>query len=219
MPLRPFSLVALLTVAAWSSAQAAQPVPASAVFLDEAQAVPLRQGTAAIYQDDQGRARAADAACVQARSGRVVPGSAKACPRGSAPGYVDRATGRVASRDHGLSEFMTYRLAGTVPAPSLDFKGADGLPRTAVIVVQDGAGSGTFYALGVVSGADGGTQGSQLVPLGDRVIPYWMEFDPRHGVLSVSYLDRADNAPMTAEPTVRKHRRFRVEGRRLVEAR
>lgn len=219
MPLRPFSLLALSAAAVWTTALAAQPAPASAVFLDGAQAVPLRNGTAAIYQDEQGRARAADAVCVQARSGRAVAGSPKACPRGAALGYVDRATGRVASRDHGLSEFMTYRLAGSVPAPSLEFRGPDGQARTAVIVVQGGAGSGTFYALGVVSGADGGTQGSQLVPLGDRVIPYWMEFDQRHGVLSVSYLDRADNTPMTAEPTVRKHRRFRVEGRRLVEVR
>ncbi len=212
-------LLALLAAAAFGTVQAAQPVPAAAVFLDEAQTVPLRNGSAAIYQDSRGRAKAADAVCLQQASGRVVAGSPKACPRGASPGYVDRASGRVASKDHGLSEFTTYRLAAAIPAPSLDFKTADGTPHTAVIVVMDGAGSGTFYSLGVVSGAADGKQGSQLVPLGDRVIPYWMEFDPHQGALSISYLDRTESASMMAEPTVRKHRRFRVEGRKLVELR
>ncbi len=212
-------LLALLAASAFGPVQAAQPVPAAAVFLDEAQAVPLRNGSAAIYQDSQGRAQTADAACVQAASGRVVAGSATACPKGASAGFVDRASGRVASKGHGLSEFMTYRLAGAIPAPSLDFKTSDGTPHTAVIVVMDGGGSGTFYSLGVVSGASDGKQGSHLVPLGDRVIPYWMEFDERHHTLSISYLDRAENTPMTAEPTVRKHRRFHVEGRKLVELR
>lgn len=219
MRLTPHLLVALLAALTSAAAQAAQPAPTAAVFLDEAQTVPLRNGSAAVYQDSQGRSKAADAACVRTGSDRVVAGSPKACPSGTRLGYVDRTSGRVASKDRGLSTFTTYRLAGAVPAPSLDFKTPDGTPHTAVIVVKDGAGSGTFYSLGVVSGAGDGRQGSELVSLGDRVIPYWMEFDPQQGALSISYLDRTESASMMAEPTVRKHRRFRIEGRKLVEIR
>ena len=218
-PLTSLALSSLLSIGALSAAQAAEPAGAAAVFLNQGQAIALRNGSASVYQDARGQVRAADPVCVQKRGGRVLRNAQPpACPAGSSLGYVDRASGRLASKDHGLSEFTQYRLARSIPAPTLNFQ-LHGQPHTAVIVVQDAGGSGSFYSLGVASGAGKTQQGSELVALGDRILPYWMEFDAQHGVLSVSYLDRADGTPMVAEPTVRKHRRFRIEGRQLVELR
>lgn len=180
--------LALVTACALGAvtARAAGPVGDSAVFLDGAQTIPLRNGSASIYQDAHGRARTADPVCVQDRNGRVLRGALpNSCPAGSSRGYVDRASGKLASKDRGLSEFTQYHLAHSLPAPMIDFQDADGQRKTAVIVVQDGGGSGQFYSLGVVSGVGQSPHGSELVALGDRVIPYWMVFDARETVLSV----------------------------------
>lgn len=75
-----------------------------------------------------------------------------------------------------------------------------------VLLSQSGGGSGTFvYAAAFVSGPVG-YKGSNAVFLGDRIEPTSISLS--NGVATVTYLDRKEDEPFTAEPTVKTTKQF-----------
>lgn len=86
----------------------------------------------------------------------------------------------------------------------------------ALILTQDPGGSGTFYYVAAAVREDDGYYGTNGIFLGDRIAPKTQEI-LEDGTIVVNYVDRADDASMSDEPTEAMSRYFRVEGRELVE--
>lgn len=82
----------------------------------------------------------------------------------------------------------------------------DGREDAAFIITQDGSGSGTFYYIGALLNKDGGPVSPTLAFFGDRVKPESTKIND--GVITITYLDRADNAPMSEAPSVLKNVSF-----------
>lgn len=85
----------------------------------------------------------------------------------------------------------------------------------AAILVNSSQGSGTFYYLVGAMMKDGKEVYSTPVLLGDRVkIVYVTPDNPGtedNGLITVQYLDRAKNAPMVTEPTIKMVKKFAFE--------
>ena len=78
-----------------------------------------------------------------------------------------------------------------------------------------GSGSGTFiYAAAYLSGPVN-YKGTEALFIGDRIAPQSVSIS--QGVVTVSYLDRKDDEPLSAEPTVSKNMQFVVRGGAFVE--
>ncbi|MEK7227376.1 MAG: hypothetical protein AAB641_00600 [Patescibacteria group bacterium] len=76
---------------------------------------------------------------------------------------------------------------------------ADGKEDAIMFLARSGGGSGVFiYAAAYVSGPIN-YKGSNAVFLGDRIAPQNVSI--KNGVATVSYLDRAPDEPLAAEPT------------------
>lgn len=94
----------------------------------------------------------------------------------------------------------------------------DGLEDVAVLLTQEGGGSGTFYYVVAMLQLPVETMGyrsTNEVVLGDRIAPQTTEL--RDGLLIVNYADRAPGEPMTARPSVGVSKYLKVENERLVE--
>jgi hypothetical protein len=100
----------------------------------------------------------------------------------------------------GSAEVITTELFGE---PMLGDVNGNGVNDAAVMLVQTGSGSGTFYyvaaALATSSGA-GGTVGTNTIFLGDRIAPDTMQI--ANGIIMVNYADRKPTDPMTTAPSV-----------------
>ncbi|MGE3961014.1 MAG: Gmad2 immunoglobulin-like domain-containing protein [Dehalococcoidia bacterium] len=76
----------------------------------------------------------------------------------------------------------------------------DGVDDGAMIVRSSGGGSGTFYDLHVFLAAEGGPELVATSSLGDRIEVQGIESGP--GGITVVYLTRDDETPMTDPPTL-----------------
>lgn len=77
---------------------------------------------------------------------------------------------------------------------------------TVAVLVQSGGASGVFiYLAGYVSGPIN-YKGSNAVFLGDRITPRSIEV--KNGLTTINYLDRKDDEPFAAEPTVAVSKTF-----------
>ena len=76
----------------------------------------------------------------------------------------------------------------------------DGQNDAALILTQDGGGSGTFYYLAVAYSTSTGIVGTNALLLGDRIAPETLEI--RDGLVIVNYATRKSDEPMTAAPSV-----------------
>lgn len=80
--------------------------------------------------------------------------------------------------------------------------------RGAAVIIENTGGSGTFYYLvgGIIKG--GKQTNSSPISLGDRIKIVGVKVeDPGeedNGQITVTYLDRAPNAPMSDSPTIQK---------------
>ena len=92
------------------------------------------------------------------------------------------------------------RIEFTTTQSVVDDLNGDGVDDGAIIVRSSGGGSGTFYDLHVFVAAEGAPQLIASESLGDRVEVQGIESGPS-GV-TVVYLTRPSNAPMTDPPTV-----------------
>jgi hypothetical protein len=102
----------------------------------------------------------------------------------------------------GSAETITTQLFG---APVLGDVNGDGVNDAAVILVQTGAGSGTFYyaavALATSSGtSSAGTVGTNAILLGDRIAPDTTQI--ANGIITVNYADRKPTDPMSTPPSI-----------------
>jgi hypothetical protein len=106
----------------------------------------------------------------------------------------------------GSAETITTQLFGT---PVLGDVNGDGVNDAAVILVQTGAGSGTFYyaavALATSSGTGSstgtvGTIGTNAILLGDRIAPDTTQI--ANGIVTVNYADRKPTDSMSTPPSI-----------------
>lgn len=86
----------------------------------------------------------------------------------------------------------------------------------AVILTQDGGGSGTFYYVAVALGsASTGTIGTNAVFLGDRIAPDTIQIT--NGIVTVNYADRKVTDPMSTPPSVGVSKYLVVAGTTLYD--
>lgn len=91
----------------------------------------------------------------------------------------------------------------------------DGKVDTALFLVQSGGGSGTFIYLGAYISGPVNYKGSNTVFIGDRISP--QSISVSKGVITVKYLERKENEPLAAEPTVSVTKQFVYTNGELVE--
>lgn len=119
----------------------------------------------------------------------------------------------------GSAETVTTQIFG---APVYGDVNGDGVNDAALILVQSGAGSGTFYytavALATSSNAtDGatGTIGTNAIFLGDRIAPDTTQI--ANGIITVNYADRKPTDPMSTPPSVGVSKYLVVAGATLYD--
>jgi hypothetical protein len=98
----------------------------------------------------------------------------------------------------GSAETVTTKVFGQ---PTTGDINGDGKTDVAVILVHDGAGSGTFYyAAAAINNGNGVASGTNAIFLGDRIAPDTMQI--ANGIITVNYADRAAGEPMSTAPSV-----------------
>jgi len=98
----------------------------------------------------------------------------------------------------GAASKTVVRMFGEPVAGDLD---GDGVPDTALILIQTTGGSGTFYYVAAAFNRGGMFFGTTAVLLGDRIAPQHLTI--RHGMVIVDYADRQPGEPMATLPTHR----------------
>jgi len=111
----------------------------------------------------------------------------------------------------GSASKVTTTLTDQRVAADLD---GDGRPDTAVILVRETGGTGSFHYLVVLLNRPGGVKATPGVLLGDRIKVNALRSDGK--TLIVDMLDRAQGEPLTAAATVNSSRRYVVAGDALV---
>lgn len=120
----------------------------------------------------------------------------------------------------GSAETITTQFFG---APVLSDVNGDAVNDAAVILVQTGAGSGTFYYAAVAlatstssgSGTDG-TVGTNAILLGDRIAPDTTQIE--NGIITINYADRKPTDSMSTPPSVGVSKYLVVAGIALYDA-
>jgi len=84
-----------------------------------------------------------------------------------------------------------------------------------IFLTYQGGGSGTFIYLAAALYENGKFSGKNSIWLGDRISSPTAEV--RNGLITVSYLDRRNDEPMAAAPSLEQTRYFTVEDSRLQE--
>ncbi len=93
----------------------------------------------------------------------------------------------------------------------------DNINDAVVILRQETGGSGVFfYTAALLSKGDSSTGiATNAITLGDRIHIQSIDIN-QQGIISISILDRKDNEPFTAVPTVEKTFQFKLLGNTLV---
>jgi ABC-type glycerol-3-phosphate transport system substrate-binding protein len=93
----------------------------------------------------------------------------------------------------------------------------DGKPDVAVVVIQQGAGTGTFYYLAIFlnDGKSTGSATSIAELLGDRVAINSVAI--ANGLVTVDYLTHGPGQVLTQPPTLKTTRSFTISDGKLVE--
>ena len=92
----------------------------------------------------------------------------------------------------------------------------DGAPDAAVLLTQDGGGSGTFYYAAAALKDGDGYLGTNAVLLGDRIAPPTLEM--RYGMLIARYAAHGPDEPFTATATVAVSKYVTLSGATLTDA-
>lgn len=99
----------------------------------------------------------------------------------------------------GSATVVTTKVSG--PFATGDLNG-DGLEDTAVILMHDPGGSGTFYYVAAAINHGGQYAGTHAALIGDRIEPVDIKIED--SVIEVTYRDRRPEEPMAAEVSVQK---------------
>ncbi len=112
----------------------------------------------------------------------------------------------------GSSAMVTTELWGV---PAVGDLTEDAYEDTAVILVQNPGGSGTFYYV-AANLSDGNDQtGTNAILLGDSIAIQNQSITDQQ--ILVNYAERAEGEPMTASPSIGVSRYFEVQGTTLIE--
>lgn len=100
------------------------------------------------------------------------------------------------------------RVFGSPQKGDLD---GDGIDDYAMLISQDGAGSGVFYyvAVGLTDEISGKILGTNSIFLGDRIAP--QNISVSNGVILVNYSERRVGEPMTTQPSVGVSKYFKIK--------
>lgn len=95
---------------------------------------------------------------------------------------------------------------------------ADGLMDSALLLVQDSGGSGTFFYVAAALKTANGYSGTNAILLGDRIAPQSTAVDPNNSAqFVVSYGERPKDKPLSSPPTQMVSRTFKIKEGSLVE--
>ncbi len=92
---------------------------------------------------------------------------------------------------------------------------SDSKDDAGVFLSNSGGGSGTFIYLAAYVSGPVNYKSTPTIFLGDRISPQSISI--QNGVLTVKYLDRRDDEPFAAEPTIPITRTFRLNNGELQE--
>lgn len=108
----------------------------------------------------------------------------------------------------GSANKEVVRVFGTPQKGDLD---GDGIDDYAMLISQEGGGSGTFYyvAVGLADNISGKILGTNSIFLGDRISP--QNISVNNGVILVNYADRKEGEPMSTQPSVGVSKYFRIK--------
>jgi len=90
----------------------------------------------------------------------------------------------------------------------------DGFEDVAFLLTENSGGSGTFYYVAAALGNKDKCIGTNGVLLGDRIAPQTTQFN---GDIIVNYATRAENQPMTAQPSIGVSKYLKVSDGKLIE--
>lgn len=99
--------------------------------------------------------------------------------------------------------------------PAVGDLNKDNKNDSAIMLVQDSGGTGLFYYLVAVINDVGVIKNTNSIFIGDRIEP--MSVDIKDGKIELIYIDRNLNEPMTAEPTVKITKYYKVNGVEMTE--
>ncbi len=99
--------------------------------------------------------------------------------------------------------------------PTVGDLNGDGVPDSAVILVQNTSGSGTFYYVAAALQTTEGIKGTNAILLGDRIAPQTLEINGSE--IIANYADRNAGEPMTTNPSVGVSKYLKVNGMQLKE--
>ena len=146
----------------------------------------------------------------EVRSQRAGPGNTIYRVEGQAVRLVDgRAFTEILP---GAASKTSTRVFGQPAHGDLD---GNGETDTALVLVQTGGGSGTFYYAAAALNAEGAWRGTNAVFLGDRIAP--QDITIKGHLIIVTYSDRRPDDPMTAPPTVGVTKYLSMEDGKLNE--
>lgn len=97
----------------------------------------------------------------------------------------------------GSASKVTTTVFGSPVAGDIN---GDGKPDAALILVQSGGGSGTFYYAVAALNNEAGIQGTNGIFLGDRIAPENISITDQN--ILVNYADRGPTEPMSATPSI-----------------
>ncbi|MBL7970093.1 MAG: hypothetical protein JNL03_01125 [Prolixibacteraceae bacterium] len=91
----------------------------------------------------------------------------------------------------------------------------DQIEDAVFVLTQSQGGSGTFFYVAAALGSAQGYQGTNVILLGDRISPLAVTVE--NGAITVSYLERKPEEPMTGKPSISVSKQLRLENGKLVE--
>lgn len=112
----------------------------------------------------------------------------------------------------GVSSASEITLTNTIGYGDLN---NDGKEDAGVVLIQSGAGTGTFVYLAAYVSSPLNYKGTNAIYIGDRILPKSVSI--ASGEVTFTYLDRKPNEPMDAEPTVSAYKSFTLLNGILVE--
>jgi len=95
---------------------------------------------------------------------------------------------------------------------------SDGVMDSALLLVQENGGSGSFFYVVAALKTANGYSGTNAILLGDRIAPQSTSVDPKNSTqFVVSYGERQKGQPMSSQPTQMVSKTFKIKDGSLVE--
>lgn len=103
----------------------------------------------------------------------------------------------------------------TFDKPAIGDLNKDNKNDSAILLTQDSGGTGLFYYLVAIINDAGVVKNTNSIFIGDRIEPVSLSI--KDGRVELNYIDRNQDDPMTADPTVKIKKLFEVKSGVLSE--